>query len=102
MSESQNNQNGNTSNPVPANDVSAIEEQRYPDHFKAHVKAGVQYRVGDGVLEEIPAGTDVQVDTAIASYVLHWSDEDKHSMIVTIAKREFEHYVDAGDIQVAI
>ncbi|MBF5002974.1 hypothetical protein [Diaphorobacter caeni] len=79
----------------------AIEVQRFPDHFKALVQGKVQHRAGDGPLEEIPVGTEVQVDTAIASYVLSWIDpEDDQPETVTLAKREFEHYVDNGDLKI--
>ncbi|QIL83446.1 hypothetical protein G7047_28485 [Diaphorobacter sp. HDW4A] len=79
----------------------AIEVQRFPEHFKAIVQGRVQHRVGDGPLEEMPVGTEVQVDTALASYVLSWNQPgDGHSEIVTLAKREFELYVDNGDLKV--
>ncbi len=79
----------------------AVEVQRFADHFKAKVTGMVQHRAGDGPLLEIPVGTEVQVDTAIASYVLSWMDpSDNQPEIVTLAKREFEHYVDNGDLQV--
>ena len=75
----------------------AIEVQRFPAHFKAQVVGKVQHRAGDGPLEDIPAGTEVQVDTAIASYVLSWV-EGADPITVTLAKRELEHYVDSGDL----
>ena len=79
----------------------AVEVQRFPAHFKAVVQGKVQHRVGDGPLEDMPVGVEVQVDTAIASYVLSWSDpSDNQPEIVTLAKREFEHYVDNGDLSV--
>ena len=79
----------------------AVEVQRFPEHFKAIVEGKVQHRVGDGPLEEMPVGTEVQVDTALASYVLSWNDpSDNQPEIVTLAKREFEHYVDNGDLKV--
>ena len=48
----------------------------------------------------MPVGAEVKVDTAIASYVLSWSDDENHPLIVTLAKREFEHYVDTGELEV--
>ncbi len=95
MTEQQENQNATS-----ANTVSAVEVQRYPANFKARVTGKVQHRVGDGPLEDMTVGTEVQVDTAIASYVLSWSDEEGQPEIVTLAKREFEHYVDSGDIEI--
>lgn len=79
----------------------AVELQRFPEHFKAVVEGKVQHRVGDGPLEEMLVGTEVQVDTALASYVLSWTDPADHQPeIVTLAKREFEHYVDNGDLKI--
>ncbi|QIL71624.1 hypothetical protein G7048_15440 [Diaphorobacter sp. HDW4B] len=79
----------------------AVEVQRFPAHFKATVQGKVQHRGGDGPLEDMPVGIEVQVDTAIASYVLSWTDPaDNQPEIVTLAKREFEHYVDNGDLKV--
>ena len=79
--------------------VSAVEIQRFPEHFRATVTGNVQHRVGDGPLEDIPRGTEVKVDTAIGSYVLSWQAEDQ-PITVSLAKREFELYVDTGDIKV--
>ena len=83
---------------VSNNIESAIEAQRFPAQFKAQVVGKVQHRAGDGPLEEIPTGTEVLVDTAIASYVLSWV-EGADPITVTLAKRELEHYVDNGDWQ---
>ncbi|MDR0225131.1 MAG: hypothetical protein LBI66_01815 [Burkholderiaceae bacterium] len=79
--------------------VSAVEVQRFPEHFQATITGTVQHRVGDGPLEDIPRGTQVQVDTAIGSYVLSWTQEDQ-PITVSLAKREFELYVDTGEIEV--
>jgi len=87
---------------APTTGETAVEVQRFPDHFRARVDGNVQHRPGDGVLEDIPVGTEVQVDTALASYVLSWTDKDDHPMIVTLAKREFEFYVDEGAIVIAL
>ena len=78
---------------------SAVEIQRFPEHFRATVTGDVQHRVGDGPLEDIPRGTEVQVDAAIGSYVLSWLHEDQ-PITVSLAKREFELYVDTGEIEV--
>lgn len=78
---------------------SATEVQRFPEHFRARITGNVQHRVGDGPLEDIPRGTEVKVDTAIGSYVLSWSQEEQ-PITVSLAKREFELYVDTGEIEV--
>ena len=100
MNTQENQQETTTATTATANTATAIEEQRFAEHFQARVVGKVETRVGDGVLEEMPVGTTVQVDTALASYVLSWIDEEKNSMIVTLAKREFELYVDSGAIEV--
>lgn len=84
---------------ISNNIESAIEVQRFPAQFKAQVKGKVQHRAGDGPLEDIPVGVTVNVATAIASYVLSWIEGDD-PITVTLAKREFEHYVDNGDLLV--
>ncbi|GGH52145.1 hypothetical protein GCM10010975_06440 [Comamonas phosphati] len=85
----------------PGNQLSAVEVQKYPVHFQARVVGEVQHRAGDGPLESIPVGTDMKVDTAIASYVLSWvSPEDQQPETVYLAKREFEHYVEVGALDV--
>jgi hypothetical protein len=85
----------------PGNQLSAVEVQQYPAHFQARVVGEVLHRSGDGPLECIPVGTDMQVDTAIASYVLSWVNlEDQQPETVYLAKREFEHYVDVGALDV--
>lgn len=78
---------------------SAVEIQRFPEHFRARVTGKVQHRVGDGPLEDIPQGTEVKVDTAIGSYVVSWNHEEQ-PITVSLAKREFELYVDTGEIEV--
>ncbi|QNP47805.1 hypothetical protein [Diaphorobacter aerolatus] len=93
--------NDQNKQPVSEQVETAVEVQRFPEHFNAVVRGKVQHRVGDGPLEDMPVGTEVKVDTAIASYVLSWTDpNDKQPEIVTLAKREFELYVDNGDLEV--
>ena len=46
-----------------------------PEHFQAKIQGKVQHRVGDGALEVIPVGLQVQVDVAIASMVVSWVSE---------------------------
>ena len=70
-----------------------------PRHFSAHIQGKVQHRVGDGVLEDIPVGLDVQVDVAMASMVLSWVNEGQ-PVTVTVAREEFLFYVDEGRIQI--
>lgn len=85
------------------NQETAVEAQQYPEHFQAQVVGKVQHRAGDGPLEDIPVGTEVEVDTAIASYVLSWkSAEDQQPITVTLAKRELEHYVEVGALIVSV
>ena len=79
---------------------SAVEVQRFPEKFEATVTGNVQHRVGDGQLEDIPRGTRVQVATAIGSYVLSWT-QDEQPITVSLAKREFELYVDTAEIEVS-
>ncbi|MDR0214873.1 MAG: hypothetical protein LBJ15_12800 [Comamonas sp.] len=85
------------------NQISAVEVQQYPEHFEARVTGKVEHRVGDGPSEEIPVGTAMKVDTAIASYVLSWVDpEDQQPETAYLAKREFEHYVEVGALEVTV
>lgn len=70
-----------------------------PEHFKARIDGKVQHRVGDGVLEDIPMGLEVQVDVAIASMVLSWTSEGQ-PVTVTVAREEFLLYVDEGSIHI--
>ena len=87
----------------PGNQLSAVEVQQYPAHFQARVIGEVQHRSGDGPLESIPVGTDMKVDTAIASYVLSWvSLEDQQPETAYLAKREFEHYVEVGALDLTV
>ena len=87
----------------PGNEMSAVEVQQYPEHFAAKVTGKVEHRVGDGPLEAIPFGTSMKVDTAIASYVLSWVDpEDQQPETASLAKREFEHYVEVGALEVTV
>lgn len=71
----------------------------YPEKFQAIIKGRVQHRVGDGPLEDIPVGQEVEVATAIASLVLSWESEGQ-PITVTLAKDEFDLYVSQGDIEV--
>mgnify|MGYP003609635833 CR=1 FL=1 len=71
----------------------------YPEKFQATIKGHVQHRVGDGALEDIPVGQNVEVATAIASLVLSWESEGQ-PVTVTLAKDEFDLYVSQGDIDV--
>ena len=69
----------------------------------ARVTGKVEHRVGDGPSEEIPVGTSMKVDTAIASYVLSWLDpNDQQPETAYLAKREFEHYVEVGALEVSV
>lgn len=70
-----------------------------PDAFKARIQGKVQHRVGDGVLEDIPVGLEVQVNVALASMVLSWVSEGQ-PVTVTLAREEFLFYVDEGSIQI--
>jgi hypothetical protein len=70
-----------------------------PAHFKARIDGRVQHRVGDGVLEDVPKGLEVQVDVALASMVLSWVSEGQ-PVTVTVAREEFLFYVDEGSIHI--
>ncbi|MEG1042340.1 MAG: hypothetical protein RSE94_20710, partial [Pseudomonas sp.] len=85
------------------NQISAVEVQQYPAHFQAKITGKVEYRNGDGPSEIIPLGTEMQVDTAIASDVLSWVDpEDQQPETAYLAKREFELYVEVGALELTI
>lgn len=68
-----------------------------PDRFKARVEGKMHHRVGDGPLEALPVGIEVQVDMAIASMVVSWLSEG-HPVTVTVAREEFFYYMDEGSI----
>jgi hypothetical protein len=68
-----------------------------PAPFRVRVTGDVQHRIGDGALETIPVGQEVEVDEAIASMVLSWK-EDGQGMTAILAKNEFQHYMDTGAI----
>ena len=68
-----------------------------PAPFRMRVAGEVQHRIGDGALETIPVGQEVEVNEAIASMVLSWQDEGQ-GMTAILAKDEFQHYVDTGAI----
>ena len=85
------------------NQISAIEGQLYPEHFAAWVRGKVEHRVGDGPAEQMPLDIEMKVETALASYVLSWVDpKDRHPEIAYLAKREFEHYVEVGALEVSV
>ena len=69
----------------------------YPDNFKARVVGEVQHRIGDGQLETLPTNQDVEVATAIASFVLSWVSDDQ-PVTITLSKPDFEYHVDNGNI----
>ena len=71
----------------------------FPEHLTARITGHVQHRVGDGPLEDIPQGMEVQVARAIASFVVSWTS-DGQPVTVTLAKEEFAFYVDQGAIQI--
>ena len=70
-----------------------------PDQFHARIVGEVKHRVGDGPLELIPVGEEVEVNMAIASMVLSWMSEGQ-PVTVTLAREEFMEYVDTGAIQI--
>lgn len=70
-----------------------------PEHFRALIQGKVQHRVGDGVLDDIPQGLEVQVDVAMASMVVSWVSEGQ-PVTVTLARDEFLFHVDEGNIQI--
>lgn len=79
--------------------ANSISSTKLPDHFQALVVGKVEHRVGDGPLEEIPQNLDIQVDVAMASMVLSWTQEGQ-PVNVTLAREEFLHYVDEGLIRI--
>ena len=70
-----------------------------PKHFTARIDGKVQHRVGDGPLEDLPIGQEVQVDVAIASMVVSWRSEGQ-PITTTLAREEFLLYVDDGSITI--
>ena len=69
-----------------------------PGHeFKARVAGEVKYRDGDGPLIELPQGQLIDVAPAIASMAVSWT-EGEETRIASLAKEEFERYVQTGDI----
>lgn len=85
--------------PTKAQTATENSSTELPEHFKARIQGKVQHRVGDGVLEAIPVGLDVQVDVAMASMVLSWFSEGQ-PVTVTLARDEFLFYVDEGSIRI--
>ncbi|ARU06429.1 hypothetical protein CCO03_18765 [Comamonas serinivorans] len=70
-----------------------------PTPFHVRVVSDVQHRIGDGALETIAAGQDLEVTEAIASMVLSWK-EDGQGQTAILAKNEFQHYLETGALQV--
>ena len=68
-----------------------------PENFQARILGKMHHRVGDGPLEALPIGIDVQVDVAIASMVVSWVSEGQ-PVTVTVAREEFFYYMDEGSI----
>ena len=71
----------------------------YPENIKARVVGIVQHRIGDGQLETIPSPMEVDVSTAIASFVLSWTIEGQ-PVTVSLAKPDFDYHVDHRNIVV--
>ncbi len=71
----------------------------YPENFKARIVGTVQHRIGDGQLETIPQDLNVDVSTAIASFVLSWMSEGQ-PVTVTLSKPDFEYHIENGNIVV--
>ena len=65
--------------------------------FYITVMRDVQWRVGDGVLQDLPECT-MGVNEAIGSWILSWT-EDGEPVNAALAKEEFELYLERGDIQ---
>ena len=74
-------------------------EHQYPENFQARVVGEVQHRIGDGQLETLPTNQDVEVATAIASFVLSWMSEGQ-PVTVTLSKPDFEYHIENGNIVV--
>jgi hypothetical protein len=70
-----------------------------PEHFRARIAGKVQHRVGDGALEHIPLGLEVEVAVALASMVVSWTSEGQ-PVTVTLARDEFLHYLEEGSIEI--
>lgn len=70
-----------------------------PEHFAIRIDGKVQHRVGDGPIDDLPIGQEMQVDVAIASMVLSWVSEGQ-PITVTVAREEFLLYVDEGRIAI--
>ena len=70
-----------------------------PTKFNARIVGQVQYRSGDGPLQDLPQGQDVAVEVALGSMVLSWTEEGQ-PLTVTLARPEFLQYVDTGDIRI--
>ena len=64
--------------------------------FYITVVRDVQWRVGEGVLEDLPK-CKMAVNEAIGSWILSWV-EDGEPVTAALAKEEFELYVQRGDI----
>lgn len=79
--------------------ANSISNTQLPDRFQARVVGKVEHRVGDGPLEAIPVGQELDVVVAMASMVLSWKQEGQ-PVTVTLAREEFLHYVDEGQIRI--
>ncbi|GAB2479186.1 hypothetical protein GCM10027082_32650 [Comamonas humi] len=79
--------------------MTTSQQPAYSGEFQARVVGPVQHRIGDGQLEEIPRDLDVQVSTAIASYVLSW-EEDGQPVTVSLSTPDFDYHVEQGNILV--
>lgn len=71
-----------------------------PAHFDSvtmRVASAVHHRLGDGMLEIIPLGQEVEVTEAIATMVLSWREEGQ-GINAILAKQEYQHYLQTGAI----
>lgn len=84
---------------MAANSIEMDTKTLLPERFKARIDGKVQHRVGDGMVEAIPVGLEVQVDLAMASMVVSWFSEGQ-PVTVTVAREEFLFYVDEGAIHI--
>lgn len=67
------------------------------DSVTMRVTAKIHHRLGDGMLEAIPVGQEVEVTEAMATMVLSWKD-DGQGINAILAKQEFQHYLQTGAI----
>ena len=64
--------------------------------FYITVVRDVQWRVGEGMLQDLPK-CKMAVNEAIGSWILSWV-EDGEPVTAALAKEEFELYLQRGDI----